>query len=759
MITPRFRCTQDEAGYVTVEMVLSAQCRVGDAAFDITGKQFTFTCSPYFLRLVFEEPLTEGRGERATYDLSTQLLTVWLPKAVPTQTFGHLQSPALLLATHLQRRKLVREVAPPHPSTLPAADNAGGKRGRRMSRGGAGEGRPPAHCRVGGGGVATEGGPQGDSSSSCEPTSSDEDDAPLRREVLETEYVQVHSLPAAAGAGVDADGFFDPSALGSDARKDCVPSDGPPPDLRVPQYYGFNGQFTGVFTAMVRSASQGEVGPQDNGDAAGMLLRGVLEGPNPDDVSLADRRQLRIASENARFDAGAVYHLLFCDEPDDDPDIALLREAMQHYRPNYVVAFEEALRRGARPAGGAAAVETQTAAHADDEIDGPVCVVSDLSRRLLALAFDEAHLPTTELLHEHQAGGHQTGGQASSAVKEAWSGNVGELPRAASEVDGVPVAATTGPATRNDSGPTSSVDAKETVLPSSDGRSSTLADNIEDGTQDDGDIVPEEAFATRFDQLACCVVRPKTVLTFDQLEVLARLPPSAGSQPVSFCHFMCLTVDLLAASLYDDLVNLGEPTSESLDTIIAVSPALSWIDDPGLSNGRCRLSGNDGISQVTDAVARLLVPQAPPSASAGVSDADADLRAALYDVAKSFTRRVMSFGLLRSHALALRALRNVGIVLLSGAVATTRCLVDLKLLIDHSESRYVLNTLWLNGLLRQFQQETAARHTVLETELERVAAVLHSVVTAGASENQGALLNVASLDLPWPGPPGTNDDD
>ncbi|KAG5495698.1 hypothetical protein GH5_03363 [Leishmania sp. Ghana 2012 LV757] len=107
MITPVFECSQ-EGGFVVVRLFLSAICKVMSAVFDIHETQFTFYCSPYYLRLRFDQCLQEGKGERATYDLEANVLTVYLPKANAEEVFTKLDSPAYLIATEKQRASLIQ---------------------------------------------------------------------------------------------------------------------------------------------------------------------------------------------------------------------------------------------------------------------------------------------------------------------------------------------------------------------------------------------------------------------------------------------------------------------------------------------------------------------------------------------------------------------------------------------------------------------------------------------------------------------------
>lgn len=109
MLTPTFRCFQDEK-FVIVVIFLSAICKARESDFDICGNQFTFYCSPYYLRLRFKELLCEGCGEKATFDVEKEQLSVYLPKAVPGEEFTHLENPLFLVATEKQQKKMLHRI-------------------------------------------------------------------------------------------------------------------------------------------------------------------------------------------------------------------------------------------------------------------------------------------------------------------------------------------------------------------------------------------------------------------------------------------------------------------------------------------------------------------------------------------------------------------------------------------------------------------------------------------------------------------------
>lgn len=84
MIIPIFEVKQDEE-FVTVEMRVP-HLKVSSFDFYIDKTTFKFYGKPYFLRLVFTKELVEDGREKASYDVSTGLLTVNLPKKVTKLT-------------------------------------------------------------------------------------------------------------------------------------------------------------------------------------------------------------------------------------------------------------------------------------------------------------------------------------------------------------------------------------------------------------------------------------------------------------------------------------------------------------------------------------------------------------------------------------------------------------------------------------------------------------------------------------------------
>ncbi|CUF20333.1 Hypothetical protein, putative [Bodo saltans] len=186
MLTPSFT-VEDSPAHVVVKIRLaSLHCRVSEAQFDICEERLTLYCKPYYLRLRFDQPLTEGRDEKATYNVETNILTVYAPKLHEGEVFTNLHDPAYLIATEKQRAMMSRPVPKPLIQVIDVIDNT-----------------PTASAEV----VGAD--------------SDDEDD--------ETEYVQTLSAVADDSVG-----------LLTDASSSHAPS----------ITYGFNMEFSNVFGAL-----------------------------------------------------------------------------------------------------------------------------------------------------------------------------------------------------------------------------------------------------------------------------------------------------------------------------------------------------------------------------------------------------------------------------------------------------------------------------------------------------------------------------
>ena len=106
-LTPHFELSQDDE-FVRVRIRLP-HLRTDEGEFYVLDNEFKFYLKPYFLRLTFRNRLVEDGRERAEHDLSTSMLTVWLPKETHGQHFDDLG----------MLSELLRKPAPPERTRGP----------------------------------------------------------------------------------------------------------------------------------------------------------------------------------------------------------------------------------------------------------------------------------------------------------------------------------------------------------------------------------------------------------------------------------------------------------------------------------------------------------------------------------------------------------------------------------------------------------------------------------------------------------------
>jgi protein SHQ1 len=286
MLVPKFRCSQDDK-FVMIEIVISALCKVSEAQFDILEHQFTFSCSPYFLRLTFPCLLTEERGEKATYDVDTNTLTVYVPKLNIGEEFPGLDFPNQLLATSKQRKELglslITEVDGKQKNNSDDDDSESGNDGED------GELKAPKQKE--------------ENDEEHDEEENDDDDDEMRE--LETEFDQMLQVSQQTKRINEIS-----AAKSKNNNKEAE-------EPKV--YYGFNNQFSNFFVEL---------------DAD--LTRELLDVPNPDATLPLERKRLRRDDENANFDEGAFLFSM------NDEDGEIENEILP-FKPWYVQCFEEAL--------------------------------------------------------------------------------------------------------------------------------------------------------------------------------------------------------------------------------------------------------------------------------------------------------------------------------------------------------------------------------------------------------------------------------
>ena len=118
MITPLFRLDQNDKHVILVARTPYVNAQ--EAEMDVTRNGFKMHVKPYFLSLVFKQPLCEGEPEKASWDVDKNELTVLLPKKNFAQHFDNLDTISELLTKPrrapplAQDRGLIEVVEPGH---------------------------------------------------------------------------------------------------------------------------------------------------------------------------------------------------------------------------------------------------------------------------------------------------------------------------------------------------------------------------------------------------------------------------------------------------------------------------------------------------------------------------------------------------------------------------------------------------------------------------------------------------------------------
>jgi protein SHQ1 len=189
--------------------------------------------------------------------------------------------------------------------------------------------------------------------------------------------------------------------------------------------------------------------------------------------------------------------------------------------------------------------------------------------------------------------------------------------------------------------------------------------------------------------LAVLCPAPHPTLSMSEAALLTQVPATPNPLLHRPAQSIAALVDILAATAYDIQTSEGQRTVESGWNIAMLSPALQWLDDA---------------------------------------------RAHPADVAIAFCRRVAVYPLHRSFHLAMRCLRDVGVMLLQGPTVCVKVLLHAKAALDASERQHVLSTLWVNPMLSWLSAAAAMRDEPaqqLVAAMEDYADVLHTFLRTG----------------------------
>ncbi|KZT28545.1 SHQ1-domain-containing protein [Neolentinus lepideus HHB14362 ss-1] len=157
----------------------------------------------------------------------------------------------------------------------------------------------------------------------------------------------------------------------------------------------------------------------------------------------------------------------------------------------------------------------------------------------------------------------------------------------------------------------------------------------------------------------------------DEQLVMLRLPRKEYLATDTQTHDLYLTLlSLLFSYAYESRTTQRDPTPESAWTICSLTPAFSALDPPPYPTS---------------------FPQLPKDGHIA--------RFAVAELASTFTasyRRALAFPLYRSWALAEACRLDVSAFLTGGKRTVTRCLLEMKHILDHHDVYYVYSKIWVD---------------------------------------------------------------
>jgi protein SHQ1 len=238
VLTPRFSLSQDDQFVIVTMHVPFLKTSTMD--FLIGEREFKFCVHPYFLRLTLPHDVVESGKERATYDVESGSLVIYVPKAQVGQHFADLD-----MLTTLHQPTATQQPAAPKIQEIPSSASSVPE-------------QPPAPPSV-----STGLPPPTDSLSTAPAVALLQTSLVLNRE--HEEHLLDRML---SGENVPLHEILPPA----------------PADLRPRQYYGFNSAFSDYFASVAENITE------------------LLEIPDPDRLPLEQRRAARLAREEEKFD-------------------------------------------------------------------------------------------------------------------------------------------------------------------------------------------------------------------------------------------------------------------------------------------------------------------------------------------------------------------------------------------------------------------------------------------------------------------------
>ncbi|KAF9533490.1 SHQ1 protein-domain-containing protein [Crepidotus variabilis] len=190
--------------------------------------------------------------------------------------------------------------------------------------------------------------------------------------------------------------------------------------------------------------------------------------------------------------------------------------------------------------------------------------------------------------------------------------------------------------------------------------------------------------------------------------------------PVQTHNLYLVLITLLFSYTYDTRITQHEPTSESPWTICNLTPAFSALDPPRSS------SYQSGPHKFTsEEVKETFIPS---------------------------YRRSLAFPLYRSFALAEKCRHDVGWLLKRGRRTITRCLLEMKHILDHHDVYYIYSKIWVDDFCVWIQSD--AHDEILEQLGEVILTTEMRKMSIGWD-----LKELEDLALESPGGPSDSDDE
>lgn len=160
--------------------------------------------------------------------------------------------------------------------------------------------------------------------------------------------------------------------------------------------------------------------------------------------------------------------------------------------------------------------------------------------------------------------------------------------------------------------------------------------------------------------------------------------------------------DILFAHCYDHRITLGDGNVESAHTIARLSCTFSWLEDFSLSYANYSNTPMEMDEQLSKADVAANAKES--NLSSGELQASKAREEAVSNVIKFNLRRCMIYPYMRVWKLARKVLADVARILFLGRRAILKCLLQLRSTFEHTDTHYLLNTIYVDDYCNWLQQ-------------------------------------------------------